>query len=352
MADQGVDIFFVGPSPNMRYLTGYTLHGDERLLLLVLPVRGAPFILTNALYRLQTEVLPVPDLVCWTDGEDPFALLKGAVEKRDFPRKKAALEPKLPAFFSVPLQRTFSGSECVLGSSLTEPIRQRKDSAELDLIRRACAQADISLSALIARGGDFWVGKTERDFHDELAASMRAAGLEACDSIVAVGANAATPHHVTGDTIIQRGKGLLVDFWGSLDGYFTDCTRTFFVGESDEEFKRVHALVREANLAAEAKALPGNALGDVDAAAREVITRGGYGGQFTHRTGHGIGIEEHEGAGPSPREKTPIEPGMVFSIEPGIYLPGSLGVRIENLVAIGKDGPEGMHKFQRSLRVL
>jgi Xaa-Pro dipeptidase len=349
MKEQGVDIFFVSPSPNLRYLSGYSLRGDERLFLLVLPVRGEPFALVNALYRAQAEIMPVSEFVVWSDGEDPVVLLKAEVEKRLFPDGKAALDPSLPALFSVPLSRAFPETEFILGSPLTNPQRQYKDAAELDLIRRASALADRSLGNLISRG-DYWVGKAERDFAEELAAQMRRAGFETCDSIVAVGANAAVPHHVTGDTAIQPGKGLLIDFWGSYEGYFTDCSRTFFIGEPDAEFEKVYGIVLEAHLAAEAKARPGNLLGDVDAAARTVIEGYGYGNYFTHRTGHGLGIEDHEGAPVAPGEKTPVKPGMVFSIEPGIYLPGKLGVRIENLVAIGEQGPEVLHQYPRELR--
>lgn len=351
MGEQGVDLFLVSPSPNLRYLSGYSLPGDERLFLLVLPVQGEPFVLVNALYRAQAEIMPVADYVLWSDGQDPLAILEAELENRKFASGRAALEPSLPALFSIPLGRTFPETKFVLGSPLTTPQRQYKDSAELDLIRRASSLADQALETLISQG-EYWIGKTERDFAWELAAQMRAAAFETSASIVAVGANAAIPHHVTGDAVIQQGKGLLIDFWGSFEGYFTDCSRTFFVGEPEREFETVYGIVLEAHLAAEAKARPGNLLGDVDAAARSVIEGYGYGKYFTHRTGHGIGMEDHEGPPAAPGEKTPIKPGMVFSIEPGIYLPGKLGVRIENLVATTSQAPEVLHRYPRELKRL
>jgi Xaa-Pro dipeptidase len=348
MQAQDVDVFFVSPSANLRYLTGYAVRPDERLFLLALPAAGAPFALVNALYKDQAAVMPVPDIITWADGEDPLPVLTAEIARRALPVRRAALEPALPALLTVPLGRALAGTEFVLGSPLTNPLRQYKDAAELDVIRRASALADEALEELMSRG-DYWLGKTERDFSGELGYHLRRAGFERAASIVAVGANAALPHHVSGDTVIERGRGLLVDFWGCLEGYFTDCSRTFFFGRPDAEFEKVHRIVLEAHLAAEARARPGYRLGDVDAAAREVIEGYGYGPYFTHRTGHGIGLEEHEGASAAPGDMTPVEPGMVFSIEPGIYLPGRLGVRIENLVAAGPNAPEVLHHYPREL---
>jgi Xaa-Pro dipeptidase len=356
MKRRGVDLFLVSPSSNLRYLTGYRVRGDERLLLLALPAEAPPALIANLLYQAQTAEIPAADFFFWADGEDPFTRLKEEVEKRGLPRRRIALEPQMPAAFSIPLARTFPDSEFILGAALTAKLRQRKSPEELALIRRACAEADRALAVLIDQallgGGSPWVGRPEREFAEALFAEMRRGGVEDCEAIVAVGANAAVPHHVTGDTLIERGRGLLIDFGGTIGGYYTDSTRTFHFGPPSAEFEKVYAVVLEAHLAAEARARVGNTLGDVDAAARGVIEKHGYGEYFTHRTGHGLGIDEHEGASASPGETTPIEPGMVFSIEPGIYLPGRLGVRIENLVAIGEDGPEILHHYPRELRII
>jgi Xaa-Pro dipeptidase len=361
MRKQGIDLFLAGPSANLFYLTGYAVNGDERLLLLVLPAgtgaapeAGIPagaFILANLLYRDQVEGLPVRDLVFWKDGEDPFAALAGEIGRRRLPAGKIALEGQLPAFFSLPLAERFPGSAFALGDSLTAALRMIKDPGELDLIRRASRAADEALAGTIGRG-NYWLGKTEARFREVLAAELLSRGLRAWDAIVAAGANGAVPHHVTGNSVIEKGKGLLVDFGGCLEGYYTDCTRTFHFGKPDPEFEKVYNIVLEAHLAAEAAARPGKLLGDVDEAARSVIEKAGYGPFFTHRTGHGLGIGLHEGASAAKGETCPIVPGMVFSIEPGIYLPGRLGVRIENLVAVGPDGPEPLHSFPRELQIL
>ena len=356
MAKAGVDVFLVGPSSNLFYFTGYAAKGDERLFLLVVPLEGppsnegAPFILANLLYKEQVKSLPVKEFVYWKDGEDPFALLKAEIEKRNIPVKKAALEPSIPALFSLPLSQAFPSTQFVLGSPLTDALRQVKEPGELELIRQASRESDRALAAVIGKGS-CWVGKTEADFRDELFAELRRGGLDASGAAVAVGANAAVPHHGCGNTVIERGKCLLVDFWSSLDGYYTDCTRTFHFGKPDSEFEKIHAIVLEAHLAAEAAARPGNTLGDVDKAARSVIEKYGYGEYFTHRTGHGTGIDVHEGSPVNKGIQTPIEPGMVFSIEPGIYIPGRFGVRIENLVITVEKAPEPLHAYPRELRI-
>ncbi|MDR2135907.1 MAG: Xaa-Pro peptidase family protein [Treponema sp.] len=349
MKKRGIGLFLAGPSSNLFYLTGCALGGDERLFLLALPAEGEPFVLANTLYRDQ--VPPVGEPALWKDGEDPFALLRREVEKRNWPAARIALEAQTPALFSLPLAGQFPRSSFVLGSPLTDSLRLRKDPQELERIRRASRAADQALAALIGKGG-YWLGKTETQFRDALVAELGAAGVKAWEPIVAAGANGSVPHYMTGQSPIEAGKGFLVDFGGRLEGYNTDCTRTFHFGKPGAEFEKVYNTVLEAHLSAEAAARPGNVLGDVDHAARSVIEKAGYGPYFTHRTGHGLGIDTHEGPSAAPGETTPITPGMVFSIEPGIYLSGRLGVRIENLVAIGPEGPEPLHRFPRDLMII
>ena len=357
MAEKGIDAFFVSPSSNLFYLTGYELKGDERLFLLVLPAGGAPsednepFILANLLYKEQVKHLYVKDSVFWKDGEDPFVLLKNEIKKRNIKIKTAAFEPSLPALFSLPMGRTFPDVQFELGSSLTDPIRQIKDESELSLIRRACRESDRALAAVMDKGS-YWIGKTEDEFGEALSSELRKGGVTYFGATIAAGENAALPHYGIGRACIEKGKCFLTDFWGRLGGYYTDCTRTFHFGKPEKEFEKIHSVVLEAQEAAQLKALPGNTLGDVDEAARSVIEKYGYGVNFTHRTGHGLGIDIHEGASADKGVNVPLVPGMVFSIEPGIYLPGRFGVRIENLVAIGEKGHEIFHTYPRELKVI
>jgi len=354
MAKAGIDAFFISPSSDLFYLSGCALGGDERLFLLVLPVKGGPFLLANLLYKRQTMTLPVPvanDQIFWKDGEDPFSLLKAQIEKRNISLNKVALEPEIPALFSLPLSKTFPSADFVLGSSIIDPIRQYKDETEINTIRRACKESDRALGAVIERG-EYWIGKTESAFLSALSAEISLNGIYDFAGSVQAGANAAIPHYVTGGAVIEKGKCLLCDFWGRFQGYYTDCTRTFHFGKPEAEFEKIYNIVLEAHLAAEAKALSGNLLEDVDIAARSVITKYGYGEYFIHRTGHGLGIDDHEGDSVNTGVKVPIKPGMVFSIEPGIYIPGRFGVRIENLVAIRENGSEILHNYPRELKVI
>jgi len=351
MARAGIDAFFVSPSSNLFYLSGCELGGDERLFLLVLPVSGGPFLLANLLYKEQTITLPIYDQIFWKDGEDPFSLLKTQIEKRNIKLDKIALEPQIPALFSLPLSKTFPSAAFELISPIIDPLRECKDENELDLIRKACKESDRALGVLIDKG-EYWLGKTESAFLGELSAEISSNGVYGFDGSVQAGPNAAIPHYATGKAVIERGKCLLCDFWGRFGGYYTDCTRTFHFGKPEAEFEKIYNIVLEAHLAAEAKAKPGNLLEDVDLAARSVIAKRGYGEYFTHRTGHGLGIDVHEGASVNSGVKVPIKPGMVFSIEPGIYIPGRFGVRIENLVAIRDNGCEVLHNYPRELEII
>jgi len=351
MAEAAFDAFFVSPSSNLFYLSGYAPGGDERLLLLILPAKSEAFLLANLLYSEQTKIIPVKDQVYWKDGEDPFDLLKAEIKKRNIKLNKVAIEPQIPAFFSLPLSKTYPSAIFELGSSLIDPLRQYKDKAELDLIRKACKESDRALGVLAEKSG-YWIGKTESEFLNELSTEISRNGIYDFGASVQAGLNAAIPHYATGRAVIEKGKCLLCDFWGRYAGYYTDCTRTFHFGKPEAEFEEIYNIVLEAQLAAEAKAKPGNLLEDVDIAARSVIAKHGYGEYFTHRTGHGLGIDVHEGDSVNTGVKVPIKPGMVFSIEPGIYLPGRFGVRIENLVAIGETAPEVLHSFPRELKVI
>lgn len=341
----------VGPSASMRYLCGYTGRGDERLLMLALTQDHKPFIIANQLYELQVSKTPIEAFVYWSDGEDAVDLLAEELHKRGVEPDTVAIDKSMPAMFSVPLMQRLSGSRIVLGNELVDPLRVYKDEEEMEYMTQACQWAAIALENTIARG-NWWIGKTESDFRDILCREMTRLGLNAHGAIVAVGANAAIPHHTTGSAIIESGSCMLVDYGANLEGYCSDMTRTFHFGEPAAEFVRVYEVVKEANRRGREAAKIGNILQDVDRAVRGYIESQGYGPCFTHRTGHGIGLEGHEGPSAAEGVEVPIAPGMAFSIEPGIYLPGKFGVRIEDQALIREDGLHILHDFSRELRII
>ncbi len=349
---EGIDCFLVTPSSDMKYLCGYSIKGDERFLALVLAPGHEPFIIANILYELQVTETPVEEFTYWPDGDDPFLLLKKEMEKRGIKTDTIAVDSAMPALFTVQLANAYPQARLVNGSPLVQPLRIYKDGTELDLMREATKKADIALGKCMEKGL-CWVGKTESEFMAQLAYEMTCLGLKAPGACVAVGENAAVPHHNTGDTVIEMGKCLLIDFGGNYKNYNTDMTRTYHFGEPSEKFKEVYNIVLEANLAGEEAARVGNQLQDVDIAAREVIKKAGYGDYFIHRTGHGIGIDCHEGPSAGLGETTVIRPGMAFSCEPGIYLPGEFGVRIEDQVMIELDGTTTvLHKLPKELTII
>lgn len=351
MEERGISCFLVVPSSTMRYLTGYAGRADERLLTLVLAAERKPFILANKLYELQVESAPVDDFVYWSDGENAIHVLKDALKKRDVGTSRIAVDKSMPGMFLVPLTQEFSWSYFCLGNDLVDDLRVYKDEVEMEAMMTACSKASEALKIALDCG-NFWVGKTEMEFMGQFNLEMTKLGLEAPGALVAVGKNAAVPHHSSGQTVIESGKCMLVDFGGSFGGYRSDMTRTVHFGEPSDEFKKIYEIVREANLRGQAAAKVGNLLQDVDRAARNYIESKGYGEYFTHRTGHGIGLDTHEGPPAADGVIVPISEGMAFSIEPGIYLPGKFGVRIEDQALITKDGLRILHDFPRELQVI
>lgn len=226
----------------------------------------------------------------------------------------------------------------------------RKGPEEIDLLRQAGAAVDRVMTRL---DGTRFSGKTERELSVEIAAMTVEEGHEASAfSIVASGPSGASPHHEPGDRMIAAGDTVVVDFGGRLQGYHSDITRTFFVGEPPLRVREVFGVVREAQEAGVAAAGPGVAAQEVDRAARRVIADAGFGRFYLHRTGHGIGLEEHEPPYIVEGNAEPLDPGMAFSVEPGIYLPGEFGIRIEDVVLATADGAERLNEAPRDLHLV
>jgi len=349
LADVGGSALLVAPSSDLRYLIGYEPMPLERPTVLVIGAGGDVALVVPELERPLAEAAPAAealDLVPWRDDEDPYALIASRAQGGG----TVFVGDRIWGSHVLGLQRVLPGAAWARATSIVGAMRARKDDAELDALRRAAAAADAALGDLLSEP---LAGRTEQAVAATLGDLLVAHGHDTADfMIVASGPNAASPHHVAADRVIRAGDGVVIDFGGSVEGYFSDTTRTVVVGDAGEPLRTVHAVVAEAQRAATAAVRPGVEIETIDKAARAVIDAAGFGDRFIHRTGHGIGLEVHEPPYAVTGDRTVLEPGMTFSVEPGIYLEGELGVRIEDIVAVTDDGVEPLNTRSRDLVVV
>jgi Xaa-Pro aminopeptidase len=292
----------------------------------------------------------VEDVRLWADGEDPTELVAELADEMDLRGGHLLVDDTMWALFTQDLRETLPETTFGLASEVFEDLRMRKDETELDALRRAGELAD-RVSVEIRELGAEAVGMTETELADEIERRLADAGGEevAFGTIAGSGPNGAKPHHRHGDREIRRGDPVVLDFGAYLDGYPGDQTRTVvFAGDPPEGYQQVHETVREAQQAAVEAVEPGVPAEAIDRAAREVIEQAGYGDEFVHRTGHGVGLDVHESPYIVEGNETELEPGMVFSVEPGVYLEGEFGVRIEDLVAVTDEGCERLNDSPRT----
>jgi Xaa-Pro aminopeptidase len=340
MARAGVDAAVVGPSADLRYLACYDAPALERPTLLVVPVDVDPLLVVPALERPRAEAAGADRaarLVSWGETDDPYAAVRAALAGR----RRVAVSDTLWARFLLDLEEALPGATFVRAGPLIGRLRARKDPEEVAALRRAAEAADGVALRLAAERVS---GRTERELARWIAEALVDAGCErAAFVIVAAGPNAASPHHEPSDREIRPGDALVVDFGGPRDGYCSDITRTFVVGRAPEGFADAWAVLAAAQEAAVAAVRPGVPAEAVDAAARRVIAEAGYGEAFVHRTGHGIGLDVHEDPFIVAGNAEPLEVGMAFSVEPGIYLPGRFGMRLEDIVVVTPGGAERLN---------
>ncbi|MGC0373982.1 aminopeptidase P family protein [Streptomyces sp. SAI-229] len=349
-AEAGLAGLLVAPGPDLVWLTGYTPTAvTERLTLLVLAAGRDPVLVVPTLEAPDAEHAPAASALTlrdWTDGKDPYAATAALLDADG----RFGISDNAWAMHLLGLQKALPGTSY---ASLTEALpmlRAVKDAAELELLAAAGAAADAAFEEI--RQVSF-AGRRETDVAADLAALLRRFGHSQVDfTIVASGPNGANPHHEIGDRVIERGDMVVLDFGGLKDGYGSDTSRTVHVGEPTDEERRVHDLVREAQEAGFRAVRPGAACQDVDRAARAVIAGAGYGEYFIHRTGHGIGVTTHEPPYMIEGEERPLVPGMCFSVEPGVYLPGRFGVRIEDIVTVTEDGGRRLNNTAREMVIV
>ena len=341
MAAAGIPQLIVSDAAALWYLTGETIHSGERLTVLVIQQEKVCW-LRNRLFPLYHQTGAIED-ISFADGDDGIALLAKPLEKG-----VCGVDQTWAAGFLLALQDKRRDISFVNGSFLVDQVRAVKDSEEIDLMREASRINDRAMERMKQ-----WiaVGMTEKACADKLLAVYKEEGADGFSfpPIVSFGAHGADPHHMPDDTVLSERDVVLLDIGCKKNHYCSDMTRTYFIGEPTDEEKTVHRIVEEAGRLAEAMVRPGVALKDLDNAARTYIAKAGYRKYFTHRLGHFIGIREHEAGEVSSNSPLVAKPGMIFSIEPGIYLPGKFGVRIEDLVLVTEDGVEILNQTVRGM---
>ncbi|MFQ6325251.1 M24 family metallopeptidase [Nocardia sp. CWNU-33] len=346
-----LDALLITPGPDLRYLIGSAAESFERLTCLVIPADGAaPSVVIPKLELASLEGSAVGDLGLpvfdWVDGTDPYQLVKSALHVGS----RVAVTDAMPALHLLPLAESFSGLP-VSATPVLREMRMVKDAAEIDALRRAGAAID----RVHARMGE-WLraGRTEAEVRADIAAAIVEEGhTAAAFVIVGSGPHGADPHHEVSQRVIEQGDVVVIDIGGPVEpGYYSDSTRTYVLGEPSQDVAVQFAELEQAQDVAVAAVRPGVTAESIDAAARNPLTAAGFGPAFVHRTGHGIGLSVHEEPYIVAGNDLILQPGMAFSIEPGIYFRGEWGARIEDIVVVTEDGCESMNNRPHGLTVL
>jgi Xaa-Pro dipeptidase len=350
-----LDALALNPSPSLVYLTGLHFHLMERPTVGFFTADSVPVLVLPELEMLKVRDLPF-EIKAFPYGEDPAEwedVFREAGQSLGLVDKRIGVEPlhmRLLEFCK--LKAIVGETECLDATQVVGDLRVCKDADEISAMRKAVRVAQAALEATIPF---IKVGATEKEIASELVTQLLRNGSQPdmpFAPIVSSGPNSANPHASPSDRKLRPGDLLVVDWGAAVDGYISDLTRTFAIEKVDEEYRKVHQIVLEANAAGRAAAKPGAPCAKVDIAARAVIQQAGYGQHFTHRTGHGIGLEPHEDPYIRGDNLQVLEPGMTFTIEPGIYLPERNGVRIEDNVVITSDGADCLSDMPRELRVV
>jgi len=348
MAERSVDVLLLSVGSDLPYLSGYEAMPLERLTMLVVPRDGEATLVIPRLEAPRVAEQPgVFSLRPWNETDDPVAIVAALAGHPAV----AAVGDTMWARFLVDLLGHWPTSETryVRSVEVMNALRTRKDAAEIAALQAAGAAAD-RVAAQLHAGEIALVGRTEAQVSADISARLIAEGHDVVNfAIVAAGENAASPHHHAGDRVIREDEIVLTDFGGTMAGYCSDITRCVFTGEPTAEVAEAYAVLHAAQAAGVQAGVVGAACQDVDRAARQVIADAGYGEYFIHRTGHGIGMEAHEDPYMVEGNDQPIEPGHAFSVEPGIYVAGKWGMRLEDIVVATDAGPLSMNHANHAL---
>lgn len=348
MAETGTDLVVVGPSSHMMWLTGVSPHGDERPVFLIATADYAGFLMPSLNVDAARKDTDLP-FFPWKDADGPRAALSDLLDAAKAKRTglKIAIDETMRADFALLLLDSLNGvARREFLDNTVGYLRTRKDDAEFELLKKNALINDNAMRAAFAA---LKPGMKELDVVDVLQAEYKKLGAYGEFTIVGFGENGAFPHHYSSERVLKAGEAVLIDIGGRAHGYPSDMTRVGFCGEPPEEFRKVHGILERAVQAAIAAAKPGAKAKDVDKAARDVITEAGYGEFFLHRTGHGLGIDIHEAPYITATSEHVLEEGNVFSIEPGIYLAGKFGLRLEEVVILRGNRAEVLSELPRSI---
>jgi Xaa-Pro aminopeptidase len=349
MGERRMDLLAVAPGDDLRYLLGYSPHADERPCYLLVTGAGAAFVVPS-LNAAQAEQHVRMPTFAYTDAEGPAQAINAARSRLgERSPRRLGIDDTMRADFVLTLHAAYPDAHLVLGSEALAPVRMRKDADEIEALKRAAQHADQAVR-------DVWTacraGVSEQELADVAAASFRRSGSqEVLFTGIASGPNGAFPHHQPGDRRLAAGDSVVIDVGGRLHGYASDITRVACIGAPSARYRQVHAIVEDAVRTAMDAIKPGTPLKDVDLAARGVIERGGFGPYFVHRVGHGLGVAGHELPSVTHENPMPIDEGFVFSVEPGVYLPGEFGVRLEEIVYVDRAGAHRLSALPRDVHI-
>lgn len=350
MEEKGIALLIITPSSDLYYLTGYTRPATDRLTALLLTDQHTSFLCPAIEKNYLSELSCQAEAVLWADSEDPFCKISSHLGVSKNACLKAAAGSRMESGWLIRLMELYPKLSWVNAQQVLGPLRRVKSEEETDIIREAQSMAERAFTRLLQTGLE---GKTEQQLSGQLMKLRLEEGFDCVGpGLIACGPNSASPHPVLTDRVIRPGDTVMFDFGGTYKGYHADMTRTCGVRHVSEEFREVYAIVLEAHMAALKAAGPGVPCRDMDMAGRNIIEKAGYGSYFTHRLGHGIGLDIHEQPFASAGDKGILESGNVLSDEPGIYLPGRFGIRIEDLVVITDTGSQTLNTMSRELVIV
>lgn len=343
MKNHHIDQMIITSPDSIFYLLNEWIHPGERMLALFLNSSGERKLFINELFPIQKDL--GVELCIYNDTEDPIDYLEKAIN----PHKTMGIDKTWPSHFLIRLLKKKSGLQVENGSIVIDKVRMIKDEEEINLMKKASSINDQAMGKImeVIKTNKYTEMEITKKL-EEIYAKYETNGFS-FDPLICYGPNAAEPHHSSDKTPLKGNSSIIIDIGCFSNHYASDMTRSMFFGEPDEEYKKIYDLVLKANLAAISTIKPGVKFSTIDKAARDVITNGGYGKYFTHRTGHNIGLCVHEYPDVSGANDMIVEEGMVFSIEPGIYLQEKYGVRIEDLVLVTKTACEVLNQFPKDL---